>query len=72
MLGWCYEGRGRGFFPAVAAPTLVGVETRLRADFGMWPYFAPNLALLGWSYAGLLPSVIKFVRYCGGWTWFGR
>ncbi len=24
------------------------------------------------SYAGLLPRVIKFVRYCGGSTRFGR
>ena len=46
--------------------------TRLRADFGMWPYFAPNLASLGRSFEGLLPRVIKFVRYCGGSTRFGR
>ena len=38
----------------------------------MWPYFAPNLASLGRSFEGLLPRVIKFVRYCGGSTRFGR
>ena len=42
------------------------------SDFGMWPYFAPNLASLGRSFEGLLPRVIKFVRYCGGSTRFGR
>ena len=38
----------------------------------MWPYFAPNLASLGRSFEGLLARVIKFVRYCGGSTRFGR
>lgn len=42
------------------------------SDFGMWPYFAPNLASLGRSFEGLLPRVIKFVRYCGVSTRFGR
>ena len=42
------------------------------SDFGMWAYFAPNLASLGRSFAGLLPRVIKFVRYCGSSTRFGR
>ena len=47
-----------------------------------WPYFAQNLASLGRSFLlrqgfgghveGLLPRVIKFVRYCGGSTRFGR
>ena len=40
MLGWCYEGRGRGFFPAVAGRACARIlprscGTRLRADFGM-------------------------------------
>ena len=36
------------------------------------PFFAPNLASLGRSFEGLLPRAIKFVRYCGGSTRFGR
>jgi hypothetical protein len=42
------------------------------SDFGMWPYFAPNLASLGRSFEGLLPRVIKFVRSSKGGTRFGR
>ena len=42
------------------------------SDFGMWPYFAPNLASLGRSFEGLLARVINFVRYCGVSTRFGR
>ncbi len=34
----------------------------------MWPYFVPQLR----DFEGLLPSVIKFVRYCGGGAGFGR
>ena len=37
-----------------------------------WPYFAPNLASLGRSFEGLLPRVIKFARYRGVSTRFGR
>ena len=42
------------------------------SDFGMWPYFAPNLASLGRSFEGLLPRVINFVWCCGVSTRFGR
>ena len=50
-----------------------GRDERFRIlNFGMWPFFAPNLASLGRSFEGLLPRVIKFVRYCGGSTRFGR
>ena len=45
----------------------------------MWQhYFVPRPAFAGnvytWlrGFEGLLPSVIKFVRYCGGSTRFGR
>ena len=50
-----------------------GRDGRFRiSDFGMGPFFAPSLALLGRSFEGLLPRVINFVRCCGGGTWFGR
>jgi hypothetical protein len=42
------------------------------SDFGMWPYFAPNLASLGRSFEGLIPWVIKFVRSSRGGTRLGR
>ena len=46
-----------------------GMDGRFRiSDFGMWPCYVPHLR----DYAGLLPRVIKFVRYCGGSTRFGR
>ena len=38
------------------------------SDFGMWPCYVPHLR----DYAWLLPRLIKFVRYCGGSTRFGR
>ena len=34
----------------------------------MWPCYVPHLQ----DFEGLLPRVIKFVRYCGGSTRFGR
>ena len=50
-----------------------GWDGRFRiSDFGMWPYFAPNLASLGRSFEGLLPRVINFVWCCGVSTRFGR
>jgi hypothetical protein len=50
-----------------------GRDERFRiSDFGMGPFFAPSLALLGRSFEGLLPRVSKFVRYCGGSSRFGR
>ena len=42
------------------------------SNFGMWPYFAPNLASLGRSFEGLLPRVNKFVRCSKGGTRLGR
>ena len=46
---------------------------------GMWrPCFVPRPAFAGHFYTwlrefeGLLPRVIKFVRYCGGSSRFGR
>ena len=46
-----------------------GRDGRFRiSDFGMWPCYVPHLR----DFAGLLPRVIKFVRYCGGSTRFGR
>ena len=50
-----------------------GRDGRFRiSDFGMWPYFAPNLASLGRSFEGLLARVIKFVRSSKGGTRLGR
>ena len=46
-----------------------GRDGRFRISyFGMWPCYVPHPR----DYAGLLPRVIKFVRYCGGSTRFGR
>lgn len=46
-----------------------GRDGRFRiSDFGMWPCYVPHLR----DFEGLLPWVIKFVRYCGGSTRFGR
>ena len=46
---------------------------------GMWrPYFVPRPAFAGYvctwlrDSEGLLPRLLKFVRYCGGSTRFGR
>jgi hypothetical protein len=39
-----------------------------RCECGKEPYFVPQLRY----FEGLLPRVIKFVRYCGGSTRFGR
>ena len=39
-----------------------------RCECGKEPYFVPQLR----DFEGLLPRVIKFVRYCGGSTRFGR